>query len=248
MCSKGGKKSVTYPEHVLPAERRSCQTHLQSDYLQHPHSPGFFICIHREGQRRVLVLSNEARAGEQKSVPSAPFYLPSFHLPACSNDNAHRDLHLSAGAGEVLRAQGGEGGSLFQKTPEIKLPWTGEPRSETQIWRVRRRGTIHLWALRIQLQGKSSAKDECGSQRSSQSHVAGSGSWAPGCSSKAATPPEGSTSSRSPCVRLPAAFTPSPPTLCRDFLNPLMLLCSNVFPDYFPLRWISHVTALQAML
>lgn len=37
----------------------------------------------------MLLLSNEARAGEQKSVPGAPFYLPSFHLPACSNDNAH---------------------------------------------------------------------------------------------------------------------------------------------------------------
>lgn len=28
MSSKGGKKSVTNPEHVLPAEHRSCQTHI----------------------------------------------------------------------------------------------------------------------------------------------------------------------------------------------------------------------------
>lgn len=39
--------------------------------------------------------------------------------------NAHGDLHLSAGAGEVLGAQGGGGGSVFQKTPEIKLPGSG---------------------------------------------------------------------------------------------------------------------------
>lgn len=30
MCSKGGKKSVTNPEHVLPAESRSCQTHISN--------------------------------------------------------------------------------------------------------------------------------------------------------------------------------------------------------------------------
>lgn len=49
-------------------------------------------------------------------------------------------------------------------------------------------------------------------------------------------PLEESTSSCSPYDSLLPTFTPCPPTLSSDFLNPLMLLFSKVFPYYFPQR------------
>lgn len=68
----------------------------------------FSICMHREGQRRVFLFFKWGWSKSRKAclVLSNPFfYLPLFFLlPACSNDNTLRDLHLCAGAGEVLQA------------------------------------------------------------------------------------------------------------------------------------------------
>lgn len=118
-------------------------------------------------------------------MPRAPFYLPSFHLPACSNDNAHWDLHLSAGAGEVLRAQGEGGGSVSENTRNKPARLRGEPDQRHGFEELEGGEQFTCGDLGSSYRATTVLRMNVEVRESNQSHRAGS--WAPGCvSSKAA--------------------------------------------------------------
>lgn len=109
VCPKGHEKFIMKPEHI-PAEHWSCQTSLIWLFQAFSRSCFvlFFYFYAQRGAEKSVSVFQMRLEQEQKSVPSALksfFYLPLFFLlPACANDNTLRDLHLCAGAGEVLQA------------------------------------------------------------------------------------------------------------------------------------------------